>query len=121
MATLRRSDGMTWTALVVLLAVLAFLGWNVWIWNDARTPPDGASVRSATVDDVADPSRPRPGTRNPSTPRHVTSGSGAWRGRQVRHSPPGRGPGASGVRQNLSARVAIDMLPEMRRSAAYSS
>ncbi|MCF6378597.1 hypothetical protein L2K70_13375 [Nocardioides KLBMP 9356] len=64
MATRRRSDGMTWTALVVLLAVLAFLGWNIWTWNDARTPPDGASVRSATVDDVTDPSRPRPGTRN---------------------------------------------------------
>jgi hypothetical protein len=59
-----RSDGMTWTALVLLVAVLAFLGWNIYSWNDARTPPSGASVQSATVDDTYDPSRPRPGSRN---------------------------------------------------------
>ena len=55
---------MTWTALVLLVAVLAFTCWNIWAWYDARTPPSGASVRSATVDDTYDPSRPRPGSRN---------------------------------------------------------
>lgn len=55
---------MTWTALVVLGLLIAFLGWNIYTWNDARTPPSGADVSPATVDDTSDPSRPRPGTRN---------------------------------------------------------
>jgi hypothetical protein len=59
-----RADGMSWTALVLLLAALTFLGWNVYSWSEARTPPTGVSTQAATVDGTGDPSRPRPGSRN---------------------------------------------------------
>lgn len=59
----RRRDGMTWTALIVLLLLIPLLGWNIYTWYDARTPPAGVQVTQATVEDVTDPSRPRPSAR----------------------------------------------------------
>lgn len=47
----RRADGMTWTALVVLVGILALAGAEAWLWADSRKVPDGVEAVEATVVD----------------------------------------------------------------------
>ena len=48
---------MTGTALVLLLLVIAFMGWKAYEWYDARTPPAGVEVQDAVVTDLYDEAR----------------------------------------------------------------
>lgn len=47
----RRADGMTWTALAILMFVLALAGAQAWLWLDSRQVPEGADAVSAEVVD----------------------------------------------------------------------